>query len=62
MIKIDLRYGEHLRIGDAVVRLERKTGQLACLVVDAPKEVPVRRTSAKSRNEVSPLLARNGCE
>ncbi len=43
MVKIDLRFGEQLRIGDATVRLERKTGQLACLVIDAPHEIPVKR-------------------
>ena len=48
MLKIDLRPGEELQVGDAIVKMVHKSGQLACLVIDAPKETPIKRvTKAK---------------
>lgn len=44
-IKVDLRVGETLRIGDAVIVLEQKSGQLARLVIEADKSIPVRKES-----------------
>lgn len=43
MIKIDLKVGEKLQIGDATLVLEQKSGQLARLVIDADKSVPVKK-------------------
>lgn len=43
MLKVDLRVGESLKIGTATVRLEKKSGQIATLVIDADRSVPVRR-------------------
>lgn len=42
-ITIDLKLGETLRIGEAVVRLESKSGQLARLVIEADKSIPVKK-------------------
>lgn len=43
MLKIDLRVGESLMIGKATVQLEKKSGQIATLVIDADKSVLIRR-------------------
>lgn len=43
MLKIDLKPGEAITIGNATVRLEAKSGQVARLVVEADKSVPVQR-------------------
>lgn len=43
MLKIELRPGEAIRIGDAVVTLESKSGQAARISVQADRSVPVRR-------------------
>lgn len=43
MLKIDLRPGESLTIGDAIVTLESKSGQVARLAVQADKSIPVQR-------------------
>lgn len=47
MLKIDLRPGEEIKIGDAIVKMIHKSGQLACLVIAAPKTVPIERVKAK---------------
>ena len=44
-LKIDLRPGEKLSIGDVVVTMVKKSGQLACLVIEADKAVPIRRVA-----------------
>lgn len=38
-LKIDLRPGESLKIGNATVKLVKKSGQLASLVVEADRSV-----------------------
>ena len=43
-IALDLKEGEAVHIGAALVRLERKSGRSARLVVHAPRSVPVRRS------------------
>lgn len=43
MLKIELRPNEAIKIGDAIVTLESKSGQVARLAVQAPKTVPVQR-------------------
>lgn len=43
MLKIDLRPGDEIQVGDAIVKMVHKSGQLACLVIDAPKETPIKR-------------------
>lgn len=47
MLKIDLRPGDEIKVGDATVKMIHKSGQLACLVIDAPKNVPIERVRAK---------------
>ncbi len=44
MLKIDLRPGESVSIGNlAIVTLEEKSGKIARIAVDADKSVPVIR-------------------
>lgn len=47
MLKIDLRPGDEIQVGDATVKLVHKSGQVACLVIDAPKELPIKRAKAR---------------
>lgn len=47
MLKIDLRPGDEIKVGDAVVKMVHKSGQLACLVIDAPKDMPIQRVKPK---------------
>ncbi len=41
-MSIDLKVGETLTIGAATVRLEQKSGQLARLVVQAPRTTKIQ--------------------
>ena len=53
-LTVDLRINETLMIGDAKVRLERKSGQLARLVIDAPANTcvsPPTRPACKSTGQ-----------
>lgn len=51
-LTVDLRTKETLTIGEARVRLERKYGQIARLVIEAPAEtrivLPTPRTGASA--------------
>jgi len=53
----DLRPGEELQIGNCVVKMVKKSGQLARLVVTAPDEVPVKRVKPldDSKTAADPL-------
>lgn len=49
MLRIDLRPGETIRIGDiATVTLEEKSGQIARLAFDADRSVPIKRLEQHS--------------
>ncbi len=41
MLKRDLRPGEELKIGDAIIKVVKKSGQIVSLVIDAPKDVRI---------------------
>jgi sRNA-binding carbon storage regulator CsrA len=43
VLKIEIRVGESVKIGDATVTLEDKSGKIARLSIDAPKSVPIQR-------------------
>lgn len=43
MVKHDLRVGSVIQIGDAMVRLDHKSGRQVCLVIDAPDTVKIKR-------------------
>lgn len=53
---MELRVGESVKIGDAVVTLEQKSGQLARLSIDARPDVQI----TKIRSTTPADLARNG--
>lgn len=42
-LRIDLKPGESVSIGGAVVTLEQKTGQVARISIEADRSVPVKR-------------------
>lgn len=43
MLKLDLRVGESVKIGDAIVTLEDKSGRVARLSIEASRDVPIRK-------------------
>lgn len=58
MLKIDLRPGEAITIGDAIITLEAKSGQVARLAVQADKSIPVQRV--QQQPGVAQLVAQQG--
>lgn len=58
MLKIELKPGESVRIGDiAVITLEEKLGKIARLAIEADRSVPVTRTQ---RQNTAQLVASMG--
>lgn len=59
-LALEMKEGDALHVGDALVRLERKSGRSARLVVDAPSSVTVRRIAANKGREqfVSKMMAK----
>ncbi len=53
-LAVDLKVGDTLKIGDASIRLEKKSGQLARLVVDAPLDTVITTPQHKGGNKPNP--------
>ena len=51
---IDLRVGQSLRLGDAIVTLQGKSGRMARLTVRAPEAVQVRQQPGAQECASSP--------
>lgn len=58
MLTIDIKPGQRLQIGDTVLILESKSGQVARLVIDAPKDVKVKKIGSNSAS--MQLIAERG--
>lgn len=58
MLTIDIKPGQRLQIGDTVLILESKSGQVARLVIDAPKDVKVTKLGSNSAS--MQLIAERG--
>jgi sRNA-binding carbon storage regulator CsrA len=56
LLKLELRVGESVKIGDAIVTLEDKSGKTARLAIEASKSVPIQRVQATMASH----LAKNG--
>lgn len=56
-LKIDLRPGQSLQVGDVTIKLVKKSGQIACLVIEADKSVPIRRTEDCEQSQPLQTLA-----
>lgn len=56
MLKLELKVGESVKIGDAIVTLEDKSGRVARLAIEAPRSVPIQRTQPT----MAAHLAKNG--
>jgi len=43
VLKRDLRPGEELKVGDAIIKIVKKSGQIVSLAIDAPPEVRIEK-------------------
>lgn len=61
MLKIELRPGESVKIGDyAVITLEDKSGKIARLAIEADRSVPVTRTKQQSAARIAASMGITG--
>lgn len=51
MIKHDLKIGEELWIGDAKIKMVRKSGQVCALIIDAPPSVVVKTPKSQRKEK-----------
>ena len=59
-LTVDLRTNETLTIGEARVRLERKSGQLARLVIEAPANTRVSLPARHTHESAEQALQGSG--
>jgi len=60
MLKIDIRPGESVKIGEAVITLEDKSGKVARLSIDAPKSVPIDRVQTHTPASMAASMGLSG--
>ena len=53
MLVIELRVGEAIRIGEATVTLDDKSGKIARLSIEASKDVPIQRIQSTSMAQIA---------
>jgi sRNA-binding carbon storage regulator CsrA len=56
LLKLELRVGESVKIGEAIVTLEDKSGRVARLAIKADKSVPIQRV----QKHTAAHFAKNG--
>lgn len=49
MLKLDIKVGESIAIGDVILRLEKKSGQLARVAIDHSPSVTVKRLNPQAQ-------------
>jgi sRNA-binding carbon storage regulator CsrA len=54
MLCLDIRVGESVAIGDAVIRLEKKDGRSSKIVIFADRSIPVRLLRAGEKHPHTP--------
>lgn len=60
MLRIELRPGEEISIGNTIVRLESKSGQVARLAINADKSVPIQRV--QQQGSAASMAAEHGIQ
>lgn len=56
-LKIDLRPGQAVQVGDVTFKLVKKSGQIACIVIEADKSVAIRRLEDSEQSQPPQTLA-----
>lgn len=56
-LKIDLRPGQAVQVGDVTFKLVKKSGQIACIVIEADKSVTIRRLEDSEQSQHPQTLA-----
>lgn len=56
-LKIDLRPGQSVQIGDVTVKMVKKSGQIASLVIEAPQDVQIKGPHLRDVSQQAPMAA-----
>lgn len=61
LLRIDIKPGESIRIGDvAVITMEKKLGNIARITIEADKSVPVSRVNRQSTAQLAASMGITG--
>ena len=52
MMHVDLKVGESIKVGDAVLKLVIKSGQVVRLSIDADIKIPIQRVNNEKPNSL----------
>ena len=50
MMHVDLKIGESIKIGEAILKLDDKSGKVVRLSIDADRAIPIQRVKMKKPN------------
>ena len=53
LLRLELRVGESVKIGDAVLTLEDKSGKTARFNIEAPEAVPIHRIERPTTAQIA---------
>lgn len=53
MFKHDIKVGESIKVGDAVITIQAKSGQICTLQIDAPPDVRIQTNRDRKKREVA---------
>jgi hypothetical protein len=60
MLKIDLKVGESVRVGTAIITLEEKSGKGTRLAIQADRSIPVERVQQRTAASIAAATGING--
>ncbi|SEH89672.1 carbon storage regulator [Paraburkholderia hospita] len=60
MLKLDMKPGESVKIGDAVITLEDKSGKVARLSIQADKSIPIERVNQSTPASIAAKVGLSG--
>lgn len=54
MFKHDIKVGETVKIGDAVITIAAKSGQICTLLIDAPRSIVIETERDRQKKQEAP--------
>lgn len=52
MMHVDLKIGESIKIGEAILKLDDKSGKVVRLSIDADRAIPIQRVNNEKPNSL----------
>ena len=54
MLKMDMRPGESIMVGETIIKLIKKSGQVAVLGIEAARSIPIKRVGNDGKEDDRP--------